>query len=171
MGNPARSLNDLFHVGEICSIKPENATARVEFEDLRDADDKPLISADLPILFLRTFGQRDYCMPRIGERVFCAFLGNGIEAGFILGGFYFEGVPPPVTDPDKRHTAFEDGTWLEYDQKMHKLTAHVNGAIDVFATGDIAVKTAANFSVEAVGDVVIRAGGNVEVRGRTVHLN
>jgi phage baseplate assembly protein gpV len=68
-----------------------------------------------------------------------------------------------VNCQDKRHVTFADGTWLEYDRAEHKLTANVQGDIDITATG--------NVTVTASGDITIAAGGNVKITGAKIDLN
>ncbi|MCD8349566.1 MAG: phage baseplate assembly protein V [Planctomycetaceae bacterium] len=158
MGNPAHSIRRAFEVGEVVSTNPDLVTVKVQFPDLDN-----VISNDLQILNRRAFGDRDYDMPDIGELVVCAFLGNGIERGFILGSLYSLLDLPPVKDQNKRHTSFRDGTWLEYDRAQHKLSGHVVGDVDLRADGDI--------RLVAGGNLYLQANGEVYINGKLVKLN
>ena len=123
-------------VGFVSSIKPEKATARVRFPDLDN-----LVSYDLQVLQQNTRKNKDFWLPDRDEEVVCLFLGNGLECGFILGSTYNKEDKPPVTCQDKRHSAFDDGSWFEYDRKTHQARAHIEGTMDLFATGNINIKS------------------------------
>lgn len=116
-------------IGIVSAIDPAKCAARVQFPD-NDA----VVSYWLPVVQPKTLKDRFYCMPDVGEHVVVLLDENG-ESGVILGAIYSEADPPPVSDPDKWHTTFEDGTVLEYDRKEHKLFADVKGDIEVMATG------------------------------------
>ncbi|MCD8139330.1 MAG: phage baseplate assembly protein V [Planctomycetaceae bacterium] len=139
------------------SVDPKRATVKVSFPDL-DA-----VSNDLPVLQRRTLGNRDYSLPKREEQVLCAFLGSGIECGFVLGSIYSLVDVPPVEDAEKRHYVAEDGSWWEYDHITHKLTACINGEIDVRAAGSV--------TIAAEGDLHLQAGGDVIVNGTVIRLN
>lgn len=145
--NLARST---IRVGEVASTNPQKGTVRVKFPDMDG-----VISYDLQVIQRKTKRDRDYWMPDIGDQVVCSFMGNGLECGFVEGAVYSDEDPPPVECQDKRHIAYADGTWCEYDRKEHKLKVHVAGDIDVFAEGAIHIK----------------AQGVVFVNGRQVRLN
>ncbi len=132
------------------STNPEKVTVRVRIPDLDN-----LISYDLQVLQRKTRKDKDYWIPDLQEEVFCLFLGNGLECGFVLGALYNKEDTPPVNSQDKRHIAFADGTWFEYDREKHRARTHVEGRLDIFATGDINIKS----------------GGIVWVNGVQVRLN
>lgn len=145
-----QNVSAAVRVGIVESTNPEAATVRVKIPDLDD-----LISYDLQVLQRKTLKDKDYWMPDLQEEVFCLFLGNGLETGFVLGALYNKEDAPPVASQDKRHVTFEDGTQLEYDRRAHKLTANVQGDIEVHATGNITVA----------------AGGNVKITGARIDMN
>lgn len=113
-------VRHLFRVGSVVSTDPGAGTARVQ---LADADG--LVSYNLPVAQRQTLKNKDYAMPDAGEHVLCLFLPFGIEQGFVLGSIYSQADATPVADQDKRHVEFEDGTWLQYDRKEHRLQVRV----------------------------------------------
>lgn len=123
--------NNIIRLGKVSSIDPTHATARVFFDDKED-----LVSHDLPIIIPQSLKNKDYYMPDIGEKVVCIFLPNGIQQGFILGSFYSKVEVPPVTDPNKRHTVFLDGTYFEYDRLQHLWQCIINGTT-IFKTKEL----------------------------------
>lgn len=113
-------ISNLMRVGTVSSINESNETARVTFSE-RDN----LVSYDLPVMVRNTLKNKDYWMPDVGETVLCCFLPIGMEAGFIIGGFYTDGVTKPATDGNKRVTEYEDGTTIIYDRTSHLLEVNV----------------------------------------------
>lgn len=113
-------LNQLIKIGEVSTIDPARGTARVTF-----GDDDSLVSYDLQVLQRNTLHNKDYAMPDIGEDVVCLFLPCGSEDGFILGSVYAGEITPPESDSDQRTVVFSDGTRINYDRKLHKLTATI----------------------------------------------
>lgn len=128
-------VNQMVREGIVTEVNPEKATVRVR---LHDSDS--IVTKELPVVFQRTFENKSYDMPDINEQVICIFLPNGFEQGFVLGSLYSIVDKPPVTDPNKKHYRFPDGTWFEYDRKEHLLQADVKGCIDVVATGTATVQ-------------------------------
>ena len=113
-------MANLMRVGTVSSIDDANETARVAFSE-RDN----LVSYDLPVMVRNTLKNKDYWMPDVGETVLCCFLPIGMEAGFVMGGFYTDGVPKPADTVNKRVTKYEDGTTITYDRSQHLLTVDV----------------------------------------------
>lgn len=122
--------SSLFRVGEVCYQNPKNYTVRVCFEDKDD-----MVSGELQVVNRNTFKNKDYGLPDLGEQVFCIFLENGIEKGFVLGAIYSsaEGHEPPIEDKFKRHVTFEDGAFVEYDRKNHIMKLQCPGKIEIVA--------------------------------------
>jgi phage baseplate assembly protein V len=139
-------LDDLIRVGKVSSIQPEKCTARVAFEDLDD-----VVSYELPILVRGSLQNKDYWMPEPDEQVVCLFLPSGNAQGFILGSIYSQQDTPPVSDVNKRHLAFPDGTFVEYDRQTHTLTIDAKGPINIVTTK--AVTITANDHVIVNGNV------------------
>lgn len=125
-------LKNIVRVGRVSSLNPDNATVRVVFEDRAD-----MVSYELPVIVAQSMQTKDYWLPDVGEQVLCLFLPSGNAQGFCLGSFYSEADTPPVSDPDKRHVRFDDGTSVEYDRRSHRLAIRCKGDIDIEAQGNI----------------------------------
>lgn len=80
---------------------------------------------------------KHYWLPDIGETVLCAFLGNGMETGFILGSSYSDVDGVPVGDVSKKGIWFEDGTFIQYDVSEKILTIKNTNPITVIGDVDI----------------------------------
>lgn len=119
-------------VGEVTTIDSVNGTARVKIEE---QDNK--ISAPLFILYRGTLKNKDYWMPKVGERVLCLFTKR--SEGFILGAYYTDGTLPPCTEPEKRCLAFEDDSLIAYDTKTHTLHVNIAGEINIQTKGSVTV--------------------------------
>lgn len=125
-------LKNLIRVGRVSS--QGDATVRVVFEDRAD-----MVSYDLPIIVQQSQDNKDSWLPDIGEQVVCLFLPSGNAQGFILGSFYSDVDPPVVSDPNKRHVRFADGTIVEYDRSTHTLTINAQGPVNITAAGNVNV--------------------------------
>lgn len=116
----------MVRIGIVSSTNPENATVTVTFPDIDN-----MVTTDLPVVFPQGLKNKAYAMPDVGENVLCVFIEQGRGDGFCIGCFYTPDCPPPISDQDKVHYAFEDGTFMEYDRKEHKFTAEINGDADI----------------------------------------
>lgn len=135
-----RIVRNLIRVGRVNSVNPKQGTVRVLFED-RDN----LISEELFLL------DHEYNIPEVGDQVLCLFLGNGIEQGFCLNGFYSSINPPPVRDKHLYYKKFGDGTYIQYNKQTRVL--------EITSVEPIVLK--GNFIIE--GDARVR--GNLKVDG------
>jgi len=152
-------LKNMIRVGIVSSIDPTTCTARVAFEDQDNT-----VSPELPILVRGTLGAKDYWMPIPGEQVWCLFLPTGNAEGIILGSSYSEQDKPPVTDANKRHITFFDGSEIEYDASAHKLTVNTSGAVEITAAQNVIIN--ANLTVQGnISAVGLTASGNMNVNG------
>lgn len=115
-----RNDNRLIMIGKVSAIYPEEAKARVIFED-RDQ----MVSKKLPLVFTRAFGVEIYAMPKIDEEVVCIFLGNGLEEGFILGGYYNKKHVPPRKDERIKIIRFENGDYIQYKEGVFTIKGDV----------------------------------------------
>lgn len=150
-------INNLIRIGTISSLNPKKAKARVIFED-RDN----LVSKELPVLFQRTLGTKDYSMPKVGEQVLCIFQPNGLEEGYIIGSYYTEKITPPADDEKKRLIKFEDGSIVEYN----------NGEITIKGAKSINIIAATNVNIEGPSGVNIngdlKVNGNINATGSII---
>lgn len=130
-------MAQMIRVGFVNARQPEKMRVKVT---LRDTTSAELVTDWLPVLCPRASGDMQYDLPDIGDQVLCLFLAYGLEQGFVVGAMY-GAKQPPVASGDKWHRTFSDGTSLEYDRAEHKLTASVQGTVDMEATGAIAAKS------------------------------
>jgi phage baseplate assembly protein V len=137
-------------LGIVVEVLADVGAVRVQ---LPDADD--MVSAPLPVLCRKSQDDKDYWLPDVGEEVLCVFLPQALEQGFVVGAFFNRQDVTPAASVDKRHMAFKDGTYWQYDRAAHKFTLHVNGDVQVTATGSI--------SATADGDIEATAGGKINL--------
>jgi len=133
----------VFRVGKVVAVDEKTAKARVELEDA----DK-VITYWLPVVVQKTQNDKFYWLPDIGELVLVGFLDYGIEQGFILGSIYNEKDTPPVSDKNKIHIRFKDGTILEYSREEHKLFIDIKGNLEILASGNITIKAKGNILID-----------------------
>lgn len=136
--------------GIVVAIDEQSCRARVKFPDRDD-----MISAWLPVMQSFCVGNQEYRLPDEGNQVVC-LMDVHYEDGVVLGAIYSDADPPPVADKDLFYRRFKDGSTLVYDRKNHKLTAGIQGDIEISATGTI-TSTAAlwthNGSFHATEDI------------------
>lgn len=115
-------------IGEVKEIYDKEHRIRVIFHDLQ-YEDKEVLSWKLPVVVPSSWKDMAYWMPCIGDYVLCLFLPFGREQGFVLGGYYADYDSKPVTDRNKFHMRWEDGSWWEYDKKLGEYNfRHKTGA-------------------------------------------
>ena len=134
---------NILRIGKVSSTNPKTATVKVVFSDMDN-----MVSHDLPLLFPQGLKNKVYAMPDVGENVVCLFIEQGVGDGYCIGCFYTDTEIPPVTDQNKVHYAFEDGTWIEYDRCENKLKVN--------AIGDIEITVAKNIKIEAAKEVSVQ---------------
>ncbi len=117
--------------GIVVAVDEQSCCVRVEFPD-RDG----LVSGWLPVMQDFCVGNQEYKIPDEGNQVVC-LMDEHCEDGVVLGAIYSNADPPPVTSRDLYYRRFKDGTSLQYDRDAHKLSADVQGDIDIAATGNI----------------------------------
>ena len=128
-------LQELLRIGTVTARNAEIMCCKVTFSDTFT---NGVTSKDLPVLITRAHGDTYYDLPDIGSKVLCAFLPNGHEEGFILGSYYPKGKVSVMNDNIYLHR-FNDGTYIEYDRKKHKLTASCIGDAVITAKGNLSL--------------------------------
>lgn len=138
--------------GIVSETKP--GYAKVFFEE----DD--IVTSWWPVLMRTSMKDLESWPLNIKEHVVC-LCGERLEEGVVLGAIHSNPEPP---DPDagtgKFRKFFEDGTYLEYDKELHKLTADVKGEVNIKAltiASIVAPDISLKGSVNIVG--VLTAGG------------
>ena len=105
----------MLRFGTVTFINPLTARARVQF-----AEDG-LNSYWLAVLQNKTFKDKFYSMPAVGEQVACLMDQNS-EDGVILGAIYTT-EDTPIIETEKQVSAnFEDGTFANVDKETQTLT-------------------------------------------------
>ena len=131
IGEIFSALTQMVRVGTVSSVNEKNGTVRILFGDA-DANGKPLLSDELPVLTRKSLRDKSYWMPDVNEHVLCLFLPFGLRQGFVLGAFYSQADAVPVADKNVMHVIFDDGSWFRYHRGEHKLSGHVvNGFADL----------------------------------------
>lgn len=148
----------LLKIGEVSSVNPQSCTARVVFDD-----DDGLVSGDLQILQMNSLKNKGYWLPDVGEDVVCAFLGTGVEEGFILGATYAGAVEPPASSQDKRAVHFSDGSFFEFDRSASEFKVEI-GASKVTINKERITAEAATVEVKAASKVEIEGASQVNVK-------
>ncbi len=120
--------------GVVSAVAPNTHTVRVLFED-----EDTMVSDWLPVV-VPCASKNKYCaLPDVGDRVACAFLDNGVTAGFVLGSVYSQANPPPHSNGDMHSVEFGDGTTVSYDRSTHTLTIDAQGPVNIIAAGNVNV--------------------------------
>lgn len=155
----------MYRTGYVVEIDEAACRARVQFPD---ADG--VVSYPLPVLQAQTKDNRDYWLPDLGEYV-AVVLDQYGESGVILGAIYNNNRKPEAgLTVDKRRARFADGTMIEYDRAAHKLTADVQGVVEVKATGTITADAGGNITAKTPAQIIADAPktivkGELEVEG------
>lgn len=158
IGELFSALTQMVRVGTVSSVNEKNGTVRVLFGDA-DANGKPLISDELPVLTRKSLRDKSYWMPDVNEHVLCLFLPFGLRQGFVLGAFYSQADAVPVADKDVMHVIFDDGSWFSYHRGEHRLSGHVvNGYADLTVDIDADLKVGQDLSAEIGRDTTVNVG-------------
>lgn len=121
-------------------------------------DKDGIITKPIPVKQFGSRGNGAFWCPEVGDDVSVCFPPNSEYGdGFVDGSFYNTGNPPPVTDPNKRHITFKDGTVIEHD-------AGTNHTM-IDSPGTVSIKSAGNIDVESSGTISIR-GAEIKLYGK-----
>lgn len=142
--------------GEVTEVDEKTGTVRVKLPD-----GEGLVTMPLRVSQRRTLKDQSQELPDVGEQVICAFTGQGLEQGAVLGAVYSEPDKSPGRPSHMFYIKFEDGTEIEYDRQGHHLDAKVKGSANVEADKDINVKSA----------TVLNLQGNDQINLATPNLN
>ena len=105
----------MLRFGTVTSINPLTARARVQF-----AEDG-MNSYWLAVLQNKTFKDKFYSMPAVGEQVACLMDQNS-EDGVILGAIYSNEDKPAVTSEKQLSVNLENGSQINADKETDTLT-------------------------------------------------
>ncbi|UAY57284.1 phage baseplate assembly protein V [Arachidicoccus terrestris] len=144
--------------GLVCEVKP--GYAKVNFDD-----DDDLATDWLPVLVRRSQSDKESWQLEINEHVVCLMINDG-DDGVIIGAIYSdEDTPDNGEAAGKFRKLFSDGTLIEYDKTLHKLTASVKGDIAINAAGDAQI-SAKNIQAVATQKAAVSAA-EIEATGST----
>jgi phage baseplate assembly protein V len=130
--------------GEVTALDHKTCRLRVRLDD-RDG----LQTHWLNIPQRNTQGtQRRPLMPEIGEQVAVLLDADGV-GGVYLGGIYSTAEPPPVVDEDTEYVRYSDGTVAIYDRTA--------GVLSLECVGTLKVKCGGNITIEASKLLVVKA--------------
>lgn len=137
MDSAIYSIPAYLREGHVSSYNPKTKTARVRFEELDN-----LVSHPFKVIVPNSIDNKDEYHLDVGEHVTCLCLGNGIEAGYVVGSTYDAKNPPTVGNQDRRVTIFKDGAFEFYDRKDHiyQFKDHY-GSYILFKDGDIILQS------------------------------
>jgi phage baseplate assembly protein V len=154
-------FRNMVRIGYVSSQHTDDTqgACRVVYPDRSD-----LVSDQLPVIQKSTKGNNDYWTPEPGEQVLTLHLPNGIHKGFILGSFHSTSAPPPVTDTNKRHTTFADGSTFEFDKASSVLFINTKGPITIITSGPVHLEGS---DISIKGNILL--DGPVHIKGDITH--
>lgn len=150
-----RRLENIVQVGTVSETKTKDgkALARVILDD--DGETKR-VSAFLPVVSLANSYAKVWFPIRVNEQVLVISPFGNANSGFIIRSIFNRSCKEP--DGANESTAiieFEDGTKITYDTKAKRLSFD--------CVGDVTLK--------ASGNIKIEAGGNLDLDGARIDLN
>lgn len=128
--------------GYVSNYDAKKHMAQVCFPDKNN-----LVSNWLPVIIPNSIKNHDEFHLDINEHVFCLMLGNGLEAGAVIGSIYDDTNQPPEGNQNIRKITFSDGTEIFYNRKSHEL------------------------KINCVGDITIHADGHMKISAKRIDLN
>jgi len=137
--------------GIVVARDPDKHRVRVQFTDYDN-----LVSAWLPVGVQKSLGDYDYWLPDLNTQVAC-LMDENYEFGVVVCAIYSDVDLPPISNPELYYKHFKDGTIIQYDRAAHKLTASVNGNIEVTATGTISSDSQGQTTIKAAAGIVLQA--------------
>ncbi len=143
-------------IGIIHSITKEGIASVKFFEE----DER--IIGDLQILTMNTYKNKEYSMPEVGTPVFCIFLGEYLDRGYVLSSFFSESSPiPEGSDLGKKVVSYPGAGTVTTDPKTGSIHFKFDSlmtfeAPNVKIIGQLGVTK----GIEATEDVV---AGNVSL--------
>ena len=168
MSRKEPSVNDVIRVGRVSAVYEERHTVKVDFADRGGG----LVSKEISVCSVLTRKNHFYALPDVGEHVVCAFYGNGLSEGAVIGAIYDANNLPPIPDGDICSIVFEDETSLSYDRKNHRLAIDVceGGSVEITAHGQ-AVTMSEDGTMSMKGPKVITIDAQERLVLRAPHIH
>lgn len=129
-------------IGKVTNIYPSAGKVKVMYEDEKNT------SLPLPMLTMN----REYSMPKTGDKVLVLHRENGSSKGFVLGTYYGGGMQPKANQGyrkdfgDNAHASCVDD---EYCLQAEKITLQDNAEEAVIIIDNDIVIKAGNVTIEA----------------------
>lgn len=120
--------------GTVSAVDEKAGMVRVRLPDFDN-----MRTAWLHVLQSRTQDDKHYDLFDLGEQVVVLLDARG-EDGVVLGAIYSSADTPPVTDANKYHRRFKDGSWVEYDRATHAMKCHSVGTVIIEAADSATLK-------------------------------
>lgn len=149
--------------GKVCGV--EGGSARVQLPD-----GQGMVTAPLPVVQRRVLRDQDIKMPDMGEPVAILSAGQGMEAGVVLGACYSEAVPDPAQEPQCDYHRYADGTVLCYDRTAHKLTATIEGDVEMLVRKNLTAQVMEKASITAEQDVDVESKTRIRLKAPQILL-
>lgn len=159
-------MDQIIRIGFVNARQPETMRVKVTLPDTVGA---PLVTDFLPVICPRACGDMQYDLPDVGDQVLVLFLAYGLEQGFVVGSMFGK-QKPPVQSGDKWHRTFRDGTTLEYDRSEHKLTANVQGDVEITATGNLKAEIQGELAAKSQGPASVESQAQLSLAAPAMNM-
>jgi phage baseplate assembly protein V len=156
-----RIVGRLLRYGTVSDADHPAGRVRVCYD--HDEAGNPIRTGWLPWFTHRAGADRTWWPPTVGEQVMVLSPFGAMECGMVLPAGYSDAAPAPSTDPDTHTTVYQDGTKIEYNRVIHRLTLNV--------MGDVVANVQGNVDAVVGGTVDVVAGGAVSVDAPAIHHN
>lgn len=117
--------------GTVSSVNNEKGTVILWFSDWE------MESEELTVFQKRTFGQKDYSMPIVGEEGWCILEANSYDGLYLGGGYTEDNLPPKGAGKGINIKEYPDGTVIKYDSNSHKMSIEAAGDIELHINGSL----------------------------------
>lgn len=117
--------------------------------------------------------------PEVGEQVALICPAGDLRQACVIPGLYQEEFDAPVTDANKDHVTYGDGTVVEYDRGSHTLKADL-GPSKITATreqikleigGTSITASSSALTLVAGGSSIVLDAAGVSINGAAINLN
>lgn len=158
MSDESKEAGSHGRFGYVSDYDPQRHMARIQFPDKEN-----LVSAWIPVAVPNSKKNRDECHLDIGEHVYCAMMGNGLESGVVLCSVFDDKNKPPEGNADIRKTTYDDGTEISYDRK--------NKLLEIKCEGDMKIHVKGNIEISADGNITLNAQGRLHEIASRIDIN
>lgn len=137
--------------GTVVARDPDKHKVRVQFPDHDN-----MVSDWLPVGVQKSLGDFDYWLPDLQTQVAC-LMDENYEFGVVVCAIYSDADLPPISNPDLFYKQFKDGTNIQYDRAAHKLSANVQGDVELTTTGTVTSDSQGLTTIKAAAGIVLQA--------------